>query len=466
MIPILYESSETSFSSNGLCRLRDCTSCVVTEERNGIYELDFEYPIDAANFDKIRAGRIIACTHDDSGDVQPFDIVSHSKPINGVVTFHAVHISYRLNGGTTYAKNINTLSAALAELEETPQDLQSDFFTFSADFTASAYVAAFDGVPKTIRQYLGGVEGSILDTFGGEYEFDKFNVVLHRERGTRKDFIIRYGVNMLDYTDEADYSQTFNQCLPYWIGQNSKGEDTVKIGNIAWDTSAAKYNGRSARVPLDLSDKFETMPTAEQLRTEALAYIRSNQTYKPQRTITVDFVRMQDYEGYEHFANLLGCKLCDSIRVVFPRYGEDAFYKIVKTEYNVLLDRYNQMELGDLSTSLSDLIGGGSGTFTEGDVLGGLYKITQMSVSITGGITAHSYKSGAYYPIPSNSQVDGYNLAGIVGCSTTNYRIIPHTHYIVDDSTIYAGFSNTAATSVTSNVNVTFNLLWLKGTEA
>ena len=466
MIPILYESNETSFSSNGLCRLRDCTSCVVTEERNGIYELDFEYPIDAPNFDKIRAGRIIACTHDDSGDVQPFDIVSHSKPINGVVTFHAVHISYRLNGGTTYAKNINSLAAALAELEETPQDLQSDFFTFSADFTASAYVAAFDGVPKSIRQYLGGVEGSILDTFGGEYEFDKFNVILHRERGTRKDFIIRYGVNLIDYNDETDYSEVFNQCLPYWIGQNAKGEETVKIGNIAWLNNNPLYNGRGARIPLDLSDKFETMPTAEQLRLEALAYMRANQTYTPQRTITVDFVRMQDYEEYGQFANLLSCKLCDSIRVVFPQYGEDAFYKIVKAEYNVLLDRYNQMELGDLSTSLSDLIGGGSGTFQEGDVLGGLYKITDMVVTISGGIAAHAREPATSYTIPAASQVDGYHLAAISGYSTPNYRIIPTSHYVVDDSTIYAGFSNTTDQSVTTDVTVTFKLLWLKGTEA
>lgn len=465
MIPILYDSDEKVFRSNGLCRLRDCTACTVTEERNGIYELDFEYPIDAPNFDKIRAGRIIACTHDDSGDVQPFDIVSHSKPINGVVTFHAVHISYRLNGGTTYAKNVKTLAAAMNELAQTPQDLQTDNFTFKADFTGSAYVAAFDGVPHTIREYLGGLEGSILDTFGGEYEFDKFNVILHRNRGTKKDFAIRYGVNMVDYTDESDYSEVFNQALPYWIGQSSKGGETIQIGNIAWLNTTKLYHGRSARIPLDLSDKFESKPTAEELRQEALAYIKANNTYQPQRTITVDFIRLQEFEDYQQFTNLLTCKLCDSIRVIFPLYGEDAYYKIVKTEYNVLLDRFNEMELGDLSTSLSDFIGSGSGTFQEGDVLGGLYKITEMSVSVPA-INAHSYKAGTSYSIPTAARVEGYNLAGIVGYSTGNYRIIPHTHYIEGNTNIYAGFSNTSASNVTATVNVTFRLLWLKGTAA
>ena len=84
MIPILYDKGEGAFASNGLCRLRDCISCVVTEERNGIYECDFEYPVDGAHYDMIQCGRIVAVTHDESGVVQPFDIVGYERPINGV----------------------------------------------------------------------------------------------------------------------------------------------------------------------------------------------------------------------------------------------------------------------------------------------------------------------------------------------------------------------------------------------
>ena len=97
MIPILYESNETEFVSNGICRLYDAKSVVVTEERNGVYECNFTYPVDGANYEFIQCGRIISVTHDDSGAPQPFDIVSYSKPINGIVEFHAVHVSYRLN---------------------------------------------------------------------------------------------------------------------------------------------------------------------------------------------------------------------------------------------------------------------------------------------------------------------------------------------------------------------------------
>ena len=203
MIPILYEKDETAFASNGICRLRDCISCVCTEERNGIYECEFEYPIDGANFSAIQPGRIIAVEHDYTGDVQPFDIVGYSKPINGVVTFHAVHVSYRQTGLVAYGTGINTLSDAFTMLEAAEP---SNPFSYETDISpGTGYMGAADGLPRSVRELLGGVEGSILDTYGGEYEFDRFTVKLWQQRGQLRNVTIRYGLNLIDYNDEADY---------------------------------------------------------------------------------------------------------------------------------------------------------------------------------------------------------------------------------------------------------------------
>lgn len=462
MIPIIYDSQERLFTSNGLGRLRDCISCVVTEERNGVYELELEYPVSGANYDLIRLGRIIGCTHEDSADIQPFDIVSASRPIDGIVTFHGVHISYRLNKAVTYAKNINTLAGALNKL----RSQSATPFTFEADFTGSAYVGAFDGVPKTVRQYLGGVEGSILDTFGGEYEFDKLRVILHSARGERKDFAIRYGVNLVDYTNETDYSDTFNCGIPYWIGQNKKGEESVVIGNPVRPSGMQTFLGMTLELPIDLSEKFETIPTSTALENECLSYMKTNKVNEPSENIEVDFVRLQDFEEYGGFANLLTCKLCDLIRVIYPQYNEDRWLKIVKVEYDVLEDRYLKMELGNLSSTLSDALGLSSGgSFVEGDVLGGLFKVTTMDVTVPP-ISAHSYDPATTYAIPTVSKVDGYSLAGIVGVTTTSYRIHSQGHYVVDNDNIFAGFSNVTATATSTNTTVTFYLLWLKGTSA
>lgn len=348
MIPVLYESNELSFTSNGLGRLRDCISCIVTEERNGIYECDFEYPINGAHYDEITLGRIIAVTHDDTNDIQPFDIVSFEKNIEGTTTFHCTHISYRQSYLTVSGTNINSLSGAFTKLS---QAQPSNPFTYTTDKTSAGYVAAFDGIPRTVRSLLGGVEGSILDTFGGEYEWNKFNVILHAARGTLQDFSIRYGVNMTEYNDESGIEGTFSSCVPYW----TDGTDTVKGNRV--DSTYTTASGRNDCVPMDLSEKFEDKPTAAQLEALALSMMQSEQTYLPTQTISVSFVRLQDSPEYVQFSNLLQCKLCDSVKVIFPDYNTSGNFKIVKVEWDALQERYNEMELGSLSTTLSEALG-------------------------------------------------------------------------------------------------------------
>ena len=355
MIPILYDKTETAFVNNGLCRLRDAISAIVTEERNGLYEMDFEYPVDGANFDLIQIGRIVGVTHDDTGDIQPFDIVSYSKPINGVVTFHCTHISYRQSYITMTGGSINDLNTALAFCKHgTNLGNDGNPFTYWTNMTKSGYCAAIGIVPQTVRSVLGGIEGSILDTYGGEYEWDKFTVKLWSARGQLRDFTIRYGVNMLDYNEEYDTQGTFSSCIPYW----TDGDVTT----VAPETQSGNQTitGRGECVPLDLSDKFEENPTQAQLQSAAVSYMASNKTYLPVQNIHVEFVRLQDMNEYAGFQNLLQCGLCDTINVVFPDYNSSGAFKIVQTVWNVLNDKYDSMELGDLSVSLSEALGIGT----------------------------------------------------------------------------------------------------------
>ena len=376
MIPILYEKDETAFVSNGLGRLRDCISCVVTEERNGIYECDFEYPIDGVNYDRIQCGRIIAVEHDESNDVQPFDIVGYSRPINGVVTFHAVHISYRQTALTASGTNINSLANAFTMLGNA---VPSNPFNYWTDKSSSGYLASGDGVPHSVRSILGGMEGSILDAYGGEYEWDTWTVKLWASRGNLKNFTIRYGVNLTDYSEDTDYTDTYTSVIPYWVGQDADGNDVVVKGNKQ-SSGYPSFNGMERCIPLDVTDKFDSedgQPTQAQVEAQGLAYINANQPYLPSQTIKVDFLRIGDSPEYAQFANLQKCKLCDSIKVIFPRYNVEGTFKIVKTEYDVLREKYNTLELGTLSISLATAlginssgsyyvsVGGGGGNFVD-----------------------------------------------------------------------------------------------------
>ena len=454
MIPILYESNETEFTSNGLGRLRSCKSCIVTEERNGEYTCSFEYPVDAEGFDEIRAGRIIGVTHDETGDVQPFDIVGHEKPIDGIVTFHAQHISYRQSKITVGWRNIWAfIQTRINSLEEAfdflGQSVPPNPFTYISDKASTGFLSCVDGVPKSARSVLGGIQGSILDTYGGEYEWDKFNVILHSSRGTDRDVSIRYGLNMSNYDDELDTSGTYMACVPYW----TDGTLTV-IGRVQ-NADGETITNRGECIPLDVSDKFENQPTPEEVEAMGKSVMESQNPTVPAQTIHVEFVRLQDL-GYEEYSDLLKCGLCDTVEVVFPAYGTSGRFKIVRTEWNALAERYESMELGDLSVSLAEALGINS---DKSVAVGDTAITTIVNKTLSSGIGAKTYISATDITMEEQS---GYKAVGIVGWSTNNWHVRPTTNYVKDNTALYCGFANDTADAVSSSVTIGFRVLWIK----
>ena len=350
MIPILYKKDEISFTSNGLGRLRDCISCKVTEERNGIYECDFEYPTDGVRFEDIQVGRIIGVTHDDTNDIQPFDIVSYTKPIDRIVTFHCTHIIYRQSYYTMNTSGLAALGPGAAMSNMKTYAVPTNPFYYETDNTSAAQFLMFDGTPRTIRSMLGGSEGSILDQYGGEFEWDCWRVILHNSRGQFRNFNIRYGVNMTDFTEETDSQGTYSSVIPYW-----KGNDEFVIGDEV-TSQGTTITGRGECVPLDVSDKFDSKPTKAQVEQMAADVMQMNNPFLPLQNIKVSFARLQDL-GYSDFENLFECQLCDTVNVIFPDYDMQGSFKIVKVVWDALSDRYDEMELGALSTTLSDALG-------------------------------------------------------------------------------------------------------------
>ena len=215
MKPILYPANESEFVNNGLGRLSEATKCLVTEERNGQYELEMMYPITGLHYADICEERIIAARHDDSGDIQPFRIYKITRPMNGMVTVYARHISYQLSKVTVTPFTANTCADALEGMlihaeGDCPFSIWTDRL-LEANFSVN--------VPSTFRSLLGGVSGSILDVFGpGEYEWDKFTVKFHSHRGRDDSVMIRWGKNMTDVKKTTDSGNIWTGVLPFWSG--------------------------------------------------------------------------------------------------------------------------------------------------------------------------------------------------------------------------------------------------------
>lgn len=350
MIPILFEGSETSFTSNGIGRLSDVISCEVTEKRNGAYELLMEYPIDGAHFTDIDFGKYIFAKPAKYSDNQPFEIYEITKPLNGIVTIYAYHISYRLSKIPVMPFTSDNVSSALAGLKT--NSVETNPFTFT---TTKTTVANYNQTePRDCRSCLGGVQGSILDVYGGgEYEFDMFNIKLWQHRGQNRGFEIRYGKNITDLKQEESIENTITGIVPYYKNESV----TVTLPEKVIETESAQSFPYPRTVPVDLSDKFsDSVPTEAQLRAAANAYIASHDIGIPKVSLNVSFVNLADIKGYENIAVLEDIRLCDAVTVKFEKLGVDATAKVVTTVYDTLKERFKSIELGEASNSLANRI--------------------------------------------------------------------------------------------------------------
>lgn len=376
MIPILYTGDETRFINNGIGRLSDAVRCIVAEERNGIYELEIDYPITGVHFKDIQRGRIIAATHDDRHDLQPFVIYKRTVPdLNGIVTFYAHHISYKLNGVTVEPFTAGSVAAALQGIKQ--NSINTNPFEFWTDKTTTGEYTV--STPRNARAMLGGEENSILDVYGsGEYEFDRFTVKLHARRGQDSDCEIRYGKNLTSLSQDIDSSGTFNAIVPYWADSEGNvmmlpekiliyqgvepkfayltDENLIIIRDENGDPIEIPYYDVEA-APMDMSDAFEERPTEEQLRQAARSRFESGEYWIPTENLTVDFVQLWQTEEYKEYAGLQRVRLCDTVSVYYPQVGIAAVkQKVVRTVYNALLDRYDSIELGSIQTTLGEQI--------------------------------------------------------------------------------------------------------------
>lgn len=356
MKPILFSKTATTFTSNGIGRL-DPISCIVTEERNGMYELEMEIAETAEHASDIEMSSIIVAKPSQGGGNQPFRVYKITKPINGIFTVLAQHISYQLSFIPVMPFSV---TASASACNQTLQALKTNAaescpYTFWTNVTTiSSYTQT---VPASLRSRLGGVEGSVLDQFGGEYEWDGYTVKLWANRGlTTPAVSLRYGKNITDLNQEENIENTITGIVPYW--QDSEGETLVTLPEKTVDSSTASSYPFKRTVPYDFSSNFEEQPTEAQLRAKAQAYVNQSGIGIPKVSIKLSFVNLSETEEYKDIAALQQVNLCDVVGVYFEKLNISTTAKIVKTVYNVLLEKYDSVEIGSLRSTLASTITG------------------------------------------------------------------------------------------------------------
>lgn len=342
----LFASTATSFLTNGLGILSDAVSAVVSQELNGQYELKMQYPVFGIHAELIEQRSIITAKPDRMSDEQPFRVYRVTKPLNGIFTVYARHLAYDLGGIVVNPFTASTLGNALEGLKENAATTCP--FTFNSDKTVAT---GFDvDIPKSIWSLLGGTDGSILDVYRGEWEFDGYSCYLWNQRGQNRGVTIRYGKNMTGYEQDLDASGIYTGVYPYYSMNDTVVVLPEKILNVSGTFDFVRI------LSLDLTDRFDSEPTVAQLRAAAQSYINSNELGTPELSWRVEFVQLELAAEYEDKAFLEKIVLGDSVTVEFEKYGTHATARVVAVEFNALLERYETITLGKVKANMATTI--------------------------------------------------------------------------------------------------------------
>lgn len=348
MSMVLFPSGATTFETQGLGSVVDAISCNVHEVLNGEYELEMQYPITGTQYGNLQNRRIIFSKHDPYSEPQPFRIYRITRPMNGIVSIYARHISYDLSGIPVGVFDANNAQAAMQGLKN--NSLVANPFLFE---TTMPTVANFScQYPQPCRNLLGGQEGSILDVYGGEYEWDEWTVHLQSRRGSDNGVRITYGKNLIDIEQDENIANLKTGIIPYWINSET-GEVIYSSPQII--QAPGEFNFSSV-VPVDFGEQFESQPTPQELAEAGQEYITDNKIGVPTVSIDLSFAQLEQYSLYESTEALERVRIGDTVHVFFAQLGINVSSRVVETNYDPILNRYNSVSVGSVRANIAGTI--------------------------------------------------------------------------------------------------------------
>lgn len=346
MIPILLDGTTR------IGWLKDCLSCEVTEERNGVYELTLTYPASGSMARELTVERFIKAKPNQTAENQLFKIYKVSKPISGIFTVNAEHVSYALSHypiSSVSLPSANPTQAINALLTNAANNLGSSH-GFTVETSDIATNAAFHVSNVSARAGLGGVEGSVLDTYGGEFEFDNYKIKLHKARGSNNGVIISYGKNLTDVKCDISSDSSYTAVYAYAARDDISVSLTMPVTNSS---------GIAARVLMrDFSSEFGTDEelTSAALNEKVTAWLASNDINALTISMSVSFVDLSQSPEYSSYKLLESVNLCDTVTVRHKDLDLNITAKVIKTTYNVLNEKYSKVELGSARANFSSTI--------------------------------------------------------------------------------------------------------------
>lgn len=350
MIPILYEYNATDFLNYGIGALRDTIECLVSEERNGAYELVLKYPAEGFLYEEIKKERIIKAMANVKSAYQAFRIYRISRPMSGVITVYAQHISYDLAyiiSPPVYFSGHYLVTAFSYFFNFAVPPMSA--FTFESE-TPNVRVFLETDLPRNVRSLLIGKELSIVEYLRGDFEFDNFVVRYHSSRGEDNGLTILYGKNLTQIQHNSDNSNIYSLLCPYAVVKVDGNTRTLTLSEAAIEIPTS-LNVKKCLV-MDFSEEFERdgafTPNEENLRFIAERYLYQNFLGVESPNITLSFEELGEINAAKNI------NLCDTVTVKYEDLGIDVKTNIVKLVFDSLLEKIKSISLGEIKQNLAD----------------------------------------------------------------------------------------------------------------
>ena len=368
MRPILFNKNEQSFDTYGLGEL-NVTKGTVTRERNGNYTLYSEIPANDPMVATLEKEMKLKADAGLRTKNQTFEISRIVKDSSNIAKIYGQHISHKLEymavvNGRAFSGSAFTALAIWhnATIGDLRFDVWSDIQTTGK--------GVFDiSKMENARLALGGVEGSILDIYGGEYEFDNMTVRLHKQLGRTAPTVLEYGRNILSAESDETIESAYTSVLPYATytpdkleGDTSDSQpDPVTVTlpeNYVDSKYKALYAHRRIKV-VDFSSEFKSdskskdIPTPDKLRKIANDYMERNEIGKPKINIKIEYADLARTLDYADRGWIEELELCDIVPIYYPQIGlTDETAKVTTVTYDFVNERNESVEFGDIGTNV------------------------------------------------------------------------------------------------------------------
>lgn len=352
MIPILYKPNERNFADNGYGPLSDATSCAVTEEANGAFQLKMSIPASTPRLAELAVGNLILAQPNPYASAQPFRISHISKGLQGAIDVSAQHVAYDLAAIPVAPFSGTAMSASTAMLHMkngqviTRSNDRFDFQTdlsVTRDITVEKYTQAWD--------LLGTGENTLVGTYGGQLEFDGWTVWLRAARGSDRGFVIAYGQNMTELTCDTDFSEVYTAVYGWGKWGNTTRTD-VEPTDAGHSPLPPPFGAGYTRYQLvDLTSEFSSAPTTSDFAA-AVARKAREFTRQPKVEIKVGIVP----PGSRGLQTLEELHLWDTVTLRHAGLGIDTKAVVCQTVFDVLRERYQSVDIGNRLTGVATVI--------------------------------------------------------------------------------------------------------------